>query len=56
MGNIIDSITNDIVILGNYMPSNYDASRVVSVDGVAPCVKENHGTVTAILEVKNESN
>jgi DNA (cytosine-5)-methyltransferase 1 len=39
-----------IGIVGNYMPSNHDASRIVSVDGLAPTVKENHGTVTAILE------
>ena len=40
---------NEIIILGNYMFSNHDASRIVSVGGVAPCVKENHGTVTAVL-------
>jgi site-specific DNA-cytosine methylase len=32
------------------MPSNHDASRVVDIDGIAPTVKENHGTVTAIAE------
>ena len=32
------------------MPSKHDASRVVDVDGIAPTVKENHGTVTAIAE------
>lgn len=42
--------TNDINVIGNYMPSGHDASRVVDIDGVAPCVKENHGTVTAIAE------
>lgn len=33
------------------MPSGHDASRVVDVDidYIAPTVKENHGTVTAIL-------
>lgn len=40
---------NEIIILGNYMNSNHDASRIVSVEGVAPCVKENHGTITAVL-------
>ena len=45
MGNIleINEDTNDIKIIGNYMPSNYDSSRVVDPNGVAPCVKENHG-------------
>lgn len=32
------------------MPSGHDASRVVDSNGLAPTVKENHGTVTAILE------
>lgn len=40
----------EIKIIGNYMPSNHDASRVVDIDGIAPTVKENHGTVTAIAE------
>lgn len=36
-----------IEVIGNYMPSNHDASRVVDSNGLAPTVKENHGTVTA---------
>ena len=47
--------TNQIIVLGNYHKSNHDASRIVSGRGIAPTVKENHGTVTAVLvEVKNE--
>ena len=34
-------------VIGNYMPSNHDASRIVNNEGLAPTVKENHGTVTA---------
>lgn len=46
-----DSQVGDAIkIIGNYMPSNHDASRVVDIDGIAPTVKENHGTVTAIAE------
>ena len=41
---------DEIKVIGNYIPSNHDASRVVDVDGIAPTVKENHGTVTAIAE------
>lgn len=37
-----------IEVLGNYSPSNHDASRIVSADGIAPTAKENHGTVTAV--------
>lgn len=41
---------SEIKVVGNYMPSNHDASRVVDVDGIAPTIKENHETVTAITE------
>ena len=38
---------NKIKVVGNYMPSGHNASRVVDSSGIAPTVKENHGTVTA---------
>ena len=38
-----------IEVVGNYSPSGHDASRIVSADGLAPTVKENHGTVTATI-------
>ena len=41
---------NKIKVVGNYMPSKYDASRIVDENGLAPTVKENHGTVTAVLQ------
>lgn len=41
---------NSINVVGNYMPSNHDASRIVDEEGIAPTVKENHGTVTAVLQ------
>ncbi len=37
-----------INVIGNYMPSGHDASRIVDSEGLAPTVKENHGTVTAV--------
>lgn len=43
-----------IIKVGNYMKSNHDASRVVSGEGVAPCVKGNHMTVTAVLVVEDD--
>ena len=49
-GNRQPMIIDEIKVVGNYMPSNHDASRVVDIDGIAPTVKENHGTVTAIVE------
>jgi len=39
--------TMGVVVIGNYMPSGHDASRIVDSNGLAPTVKENHGTVTA---------
>lgn len=44
-GSMTSSAT--VMVLGNYMPSNHDASRVVDSNGLAPTIKENHGTVTA---------
>lgn len=38
-----------IVVIGNYMPSGHNASRIVHNEGIAPTVKENHGTVTATI-------
>lgn len=38
--------------LGNYSPSEHNASKVVDVDYSAPTVRENHGTVTAIAMPK----
>ena len=39
-----------IMVLGNYMKSNYDSSRIVDINGICPTVKENHNTVTAIID------
>lgn len=41
---------NNIKVIGNYMPSNHDASRIVCEEGISPTVKENHGTVTAVRQ------
>lgn len=49
-GNREPMVIDEIKVVGNYMPSSHDASRVVDVDGIASIVKENHGTVTAIAE------
>lgn len=38
-----------INVIGNYSPSKHDASRIVDNEGLAPTVKENHGTVTATI-------
>lgn len=40
-------IEKKIKVIGNYMPGGHNASRIVDCKGIAPTVKENHGTVTA---------
>jgi len=42
-----DCLGVTVKTIGNYSPSNHNASRVVDNDGLAPTVMENHGTVTA---------
>ena len=57
IANLGDGEMNEpgIIVLGNYSPSGHDASRIVDENGVAPTVKENHGTVTAVAtEISNE--
>lgn len=39
-----------IEVVGNYSPSGHEASMIVSPNGLAPTIKENHGTVTATVE------
>lgn len=39
-----------VVILGNYSPSNHNASRIVDSNNCSPTVMENHGTVTATFD------
>jgi DNA (cytosine-5)-methyltransferase 1 len=41
---------NEVEVLGNYMPNGHDASRIVDENGIVSTVKENHGTVTAVLQ------
>lgn len=45
-----------IIVLENYSPSGHDASRIVDEKGVAPTVKENHGTVTAVAREERSMN
>jgi DNA (cytosine-5)-methyltransferase 1 len=37
-----------VSVIGNYSPSNHNASSIVDSNGIAPTVMENHGTITAI--------
>ena len=52
MPKIVDNISNKlknteplIKVVGNYMPSNHDASRIVDSDGLAPTVKHQQDLV-----------
>ena len=50
---IDDNVSNDeikINVIGNHSPSGHDASRIVDENGLAPTVKENHGTITATIQ------
>ena len=42
-----DNFMQGVVTIGNYMPSNHNASRIVDKEHSAPTVMENHGTITA---------
>ena len=41
--------TQQIKVIGNYMPGEHEAGRVVDDNGLCPTVKENHGTTTAVV-------
>jgi DNA (cytosine-5)-methyltransferase 1 len=47
----IKANSNDlgVVVVGNYSPSNHNASSVVDSNGLAPTVMENHGTITGVI-------
>jgi DNA (cytosine-5)-methyltransferase 1 len=46
-------LLNEVIKVGNYSPSNHNASSIVDTNGIAPTVMENNGIVTAIAESKN---
>ena len=41
-------VLGEVVVIGNYSPSNHEASRIVDSNYSAPTFKENHGTINAI--------
>ena len=41
---------NGVVVLGNYSPSNHEASRIVDPNYSAPTFKGNHNTINAIQQ------
>lgn len=46
---VVEKLDNPgIEVLGNYSKSDHDATRIVSPNGLAPTVRENHGSVTAV--------
>lgn len=42
--------TDRIIVKGNCFPSGHEAGRIVSENGISPTIKENHGTVTAVMK------
>ena len=47
--------TQQIKVIGNYMPGEHEAGRVVDENGLCPTVKENHGTTTATVVKDNRT-
>ena len=47
---ILDDNEAKINVIGNYSPSGHEASRIIDPNGIAPTFKDNHGTITAIIE------
>lgn len=43
-----------VIKVGYYHPSRHNASVVISPNGIAPTVMENHGTITAVIEYAEE--
>ena len=41
-------VERKINVIGNCYPSEHDSGRVIDKSGLAPCVKDNHGTATGI--------
>jgi DNA (cytosine-5)-methyltransferase 1 len=41
-------------VVGNYSPSNHNASSIVDSNGIAPTVMENHGTITGVVVKEND--
>lgn len=47
-------MSDTIIKYGRYMRGGQTSAIVVSADGIAPCVLENHGKVTAIVVEEKE--
>lgn len=37
------------IVVGDYSPSKHEASRILEPNGLAPTIKENHGTINAVI-------
>ena len=55
---IVEKLNDEpkINVVGNYSKSNHDATRIVETNGLAPTVRECHGSVTAIVEDEAQIN
>lgn len=45
-------VKDKINVVGNYSPSGHEASRIIDPNGISPTIKENHGTINAIIDEK----
>lgn len=46
------AVNSGVLEIGNYTPSGYHSGRVILPEGISPAVMDNHGTVTAVMEIK----
>jgi hypothetical protein len=51
----LEVVIPEVKVVGNYSPSNHEASRIIDEEGLAPTFKENHGTINAVLIKNNNS-
>lgn len=50
LSNFKSKTSKDIIVVGNTAPSNYQAHKVISSEGICCTVMENHGTGIQIIE------
>ena len=48
--NLLKENRGGIKVVGNCFPSGHEAGRILDTQGIAPTIKENHGSVVTILE------
>lgn len=45
-----------VIVIGNYTPSNHNACRIVDPKGISPTVMDNHGCGPCAIIVERKEN